>query len=259
MKLHFFSSAAPAAQQLTQELIARYGQTEDLAAADVMVAVGGDGTTLQALQAAIPLRKPVFGLNKGHAGYMQNQADDVGDLLRRIAAAERVVLSPLTATVIDIDGNVKKTFAINEIHICNHQRAQAIYLTVSLDGLERVPRLGGDGLIVATTIGSTGYNKSARGPVLPLGDDLIALTPNNAFTPDRMRAAVIRPCRIDITVIDPAFRQAEVIADTSQLTTAARQITVSLDPSQKFTLLYDPGYSLHEKVMRSQFSTAIPH
>jgi NAD+ kinase len=144
------------------------------------------------------------------------------------------------------------------VHICNHNRAEGIYLRVSIDGEERVPRLGADGLIIATTVGSTGYNKSARGPILPLGDDMIAFTPNNAFTPDRMRASVIRPHPIAIEVLDADYRTADIYTDSALVGEKGKEIHVNLDPAHAYELLFDAGYGLHERVMRTQFSAAMP-
>jgi NAD+ kinase len=255
MKLHFQSSPSPAAQQALRELSARYGQTANAENADAIVALGGDGQTLHALQAGLRLKKPVFGLNFGHVGFLQNLHREGDDLVERIANAEIIILSPLLVRAEFAGGDIRTSFAINEVHICNHNRAQGIYLRVLIDGEERVACLGADGLIISTTIGSTGYNKSARGPILPLGDDLIALTPNNAFVPSAMRSSVIRPYPIIIEVIDPQYRHADVYADTQQVGEEATRISTHLDKSSPYRLLFDQGYSLHEKIMRTQFST----
>jgi len=254
MKIHFQPSPTPSAQQAFQELTRRYGQTASPDDADVIVVLGGDGSTLHSLQDAIRFKKPVFSLNLGHVGFLGNLYREGEDLITRIQNAETIKLSPLHIKATFLNGNIKDDFAINEVHVCNHNRAEGIYLQIIIDGKERVPRLGADGLIISTSVGSTGYNKSARGPILPLGDDIIALTPNNAFAPDRMRASVIRPRPITVGVVDPALRKVDVYADNHLIGETVKEVLVHLDTEQPYQLLFDPGYSLHEKIMRSQFS-----
>ena len=210
------------------------------------------------MQDGIKCKKPVFGLNFGHVGFLQNLHNPDIDLIDRIAKAEPVTLSPLNFTAYFRDDSVRRDFAINEIHVCNHNRAEGIYLRVSVNGEQRINRLGADGLIISTTIGSSGYNKSARGPVLPLGDDMIALTPNNAFIPDRMRSAVIRPYPVTVEVIDSDFRQADLYCDTEKIGEGVTKIEAVLDTSTPYQILFDPGVSLHEKIMRSQFQSPQP-
>ncbi len=254
MQLHFQASPAEQAQQAFRSLTQRYGQTKNVAEADVIVALGGDGQTLHALQDGIRHKKPVIGLNFGRVGFLQNLHQEGSDLIERIEAAEAIELSPLRIEAEFVNGDVKTDFAINEVHVCNHNRAEGIYLRVTIDGKLRVPRMGADGLMIATTVGSTGYNKSARGAILPLGDDIIAFTPNNAFAPDRMRSTVIRPRPIVVEVLDPQFRTADVYADSHLVGETSLKTTINLDTDNRYRLLFDPGYSLHEKVMRTQFS-----
>lgn len=254
MKLHFQASPSEQAQQAFRALTQRYQQEPDPSKADVIVALGGDGQTLHALQDGIRYKKPVFGLNFGRVGFLTNTHHEKDDLRERIAKTEAIELSPLQLKAEFTNGDIRTDFAINEIHICNHNRAEGIYLKVTIDGKERISRLGADGLLIATTLGSTGYNKSARGPVLPLGDDMIAFTPNNAFAPDRMRSSVIRPRPIVVDVIDPKVRKADMYADAHQVGETLCKATINLDPENRYKLLFDPGYSLHEKNMRTQFS-----
>jgi NAD+ kinase len=254
MRLHFQASKAGAAQKALRELTARYGQTKTPRSADCIVALGGDGQTLRALRAGMRYGKPVFGLNFGHTGFLQNLYREHEDLTARIAKAEAIELHPLGAEIRLVNGDIKKTFAINEILICNRNRGQAIYLRVAVDGKERVGRLGGDGLIVATPVGSTGYNRSARGPVLELDEDRIVFTPNNAFLPDRMRAFPMRPRPMTIEVIDPQFRVADVYADSDCVGRKAERIDIALDKTKSYRLLHDPDDTLHERVARMQFS-----
>jgi NAD+ kinase len=232
----------------------RYGQTAEVADADVIVSLGGDGQTLHALQDGIRLKKPVFGLNFGRIGFLQNLHKRDKDLIDRIAASEPIELSPLRVEANFLNGDIRTDFAINEVHICNHNRASITYLRVFIDGRQRIDRMGGDGLIVSTTAGSTSYNKSANGPILPLGDDMIVLTPNNPFTPNGMRPSVIRPALVEVEVIDPEFRSADIYADSHAVGEGCVRTSIGLDRTNRYRLLFDPGYSLHEKIMRTQFS-----
>lgn len=258
MKLYFSVAPTIVAQKAFAALSARYGATKTPQEADVIVALGGDGQALRALQEGVRVKKPVFGLNFGHVGFLQNLYDPDIDLSDRIARAEPVALSPLKFTAHFRDGSIRSDFAINEIHVCNHNRAEGIYLRVSVNNQERIARLGADGLIISTTIGSSGYNKSARGPVLPLGDDMVVLTPNNPFTPDRIRSAVIRPFPITVEVIDPDYRQTDLYCDTQKIGERLDKIDIKLDTGTPYRILFDPGISLHEKIMRSQFQSPQP-
>lgn len=257
MRIHFQASQAAVAQQAFREFTGRYGQTKTPRSADYIVALGGDGQTLRALQAAVRYGKPVFGLNFGHTGFLQNLHKEKEDLTERIAKAEAIQLSPLCVEAKLLNGTVKRTFAINEVLICNRNRGEAIYLRVLVDGEEQTARLGGDGLIIATPVGSTGYNRSARGPVLELDEDRIIFTPNNTFYPDRMRAFPMRPRPMTIEVIDPEFRVADVYADLNCIGRKAEKVDIVLDKGISYKLLFDPGDGLHERVMHIQFSKPV--
>jgi NAD+ kinase len=151
---------------------------------------------------------------------------------------------------------VHEAFAINEAHVCNHHRAGVVFLQVKVGGQVRIPHLSGDGLIISTMIGSTAYNKSARGPILPLGNDLIALTPNNPHTPIGMVSCLIRPSQIEVEVKEPDFRPADLYADAAMIAHDVRHVDVALAPRRAYRLLFDRGVTLHEKIMRTQFATA---
>lgn len=253
MKIHFTASDAPEAQTAFLMFKKAYGQEEDPAKADVFVPFGGDGQTIKTLVLGIKHRKPVMALNRGHLGHLTNVFTETEGLVERIRAAEAVELSPLRINATFLSGDIRTDFAINEANVCHDFQGEAIYLRVFLDGVERLRKLGADGILISTTIGSTAYNKSARGPILPLGDDMLAFTPNNAFVPDRMRACVIRPAPIRIEVHDPTFRKAQMLADSRLIGTGLKEVSINLDTKNKFTLLFDRGYSLSEKVMRTQF------
>jgi len=258
MKIHFTAPPWPQQQEALNRYIARYGHTHRADEADVIVALGGDGHMLRALISNIYLNKPVYGLNFGHAGYLSNRNDALQDLVARVESAERITLSPLHVEATLTNNVMRRAFAINEIHICNHRRQELIYMRVDIDGEEVVSRLGADGLIISTTIGSTGYNKSARGPILPLGDDMIAFTPNNAFVPDRLRACVLRPAPISVDIMDPDFRRADVYADFLDVGKSACKVNIRLDTEHPYTLLFDRSNALHKKIMSSQFPKLTP-
>ncbi|MDD3371017.1 MAG: NAD(+)/NADH kinase [Alphaproteobacteria bacterium] len=257
MSYYFSASPAPQAQDAYKKFKNHYGQADSPADADCLISLGGDGQTIKVLQLGIAHQKPVMGINFGHVGHFQNihkPDSDYKYLDERIKEAEVVELSPLKVTAEFLSGDIVTAFAINEATICNdNSTGQAIYLRISIDDIERIARLGGDGLIVATTAGSTGYNKSAHGPILPLGDDLLALTPSNPFEPAYQQPAVIRPRPIRVDVLTPDLRKAKVLADVNLLGLDTRVVDIELDPTHKYRLLYDKGYSLYEKVMRSQF------
>ena len=202
MKFYFQASHAEVAQEAFQVLSKRYGQQLSPAEADVIVPIGGDGEALKALQLAIEFKKPVYGINLGHVGFLQNIYRKNKNLEKSIRAAEATELSPLRVEAYLLDGSVKKAFAVNEVQICNHNRASIINLHVDINEKEHIKKLGGDGLIISTTVGSTGYNKAAGGTMLPLGDDIIALTPNNPFNPP-LKSETIRPGHILVKVLDP--------------------------------------------------------
>jgi len=252
MKFHFFASPTASAQEALDKLIKRYNQCA-IENADIVVSLGGDGTAIDAIKMSITHKKPVYALNYGHVGHLTNHHQENEDLYDLVNKAEKIELSPLRVEVTDIHGDIKTAFGINEIHVCNRHRGRGIYLSVSIDGILRLPKLGADGLIVSTTLGSTGYNKSARGPILPLGDDLLSFTPNNAFNPDRLRSSVLRPAPIDIEVHEPEFRIADVYADSNEIMTNVRRVKIELSRAHPFSLLFDPRYSLTERIMRTQF------
>ncbi|MDD3029025.1 MAG: NAD kinase [Alphaproteobacteria bacterium] len=252
MKIYFSASDAPEAQKALGSFTKYYRQAS-LEEADVIVSLGGDGQATQDLLTAIKTKKPIFGINYGHVGHFMNARKGIKGLRERIRSAEAIELSPLRVEATFIGGDIKTDFAVNEVQVCNDNRGQGINLCVYIDGIKRIPNLGADGVMVATTIGSTGYNKSAHGSALPLGDDLLAFTPNNAYRPECIHPTVIRPKPIRVEVLDAPYRKADVYADSRLLGKGASDVRISLDTNKKYKLLFDPGFSLHEKVMRTQF------
>ena len=220
--------------------------------ADVIVALGGDGAMLDTLRRRFDDGKPVYGMHLGTVGFLMNDFHADG-LPERIEAAERATLSPLRMQATDLDGTVHRAMAINEISLLR-QTAQSARLKIIVDGRVRMEELVCDGLMVATPAGSTAYNLSAHGPILPLGAKLLALTPVSAFRPRRWRGALLKAeARVDIEVVAPDRRPVSASADNEEVRNIAK-VTVETDPSRTLKVLFDPGHALDERILREQFA-----
>lgn len=248
--LSFLSSGTPEATTALEVLSERYGQVEP-EHADVLVALGGDGLMLQVLHKTMGWRKPIYGMNRGTVGFLMNEFSSEG-LLERVAAAERSIVHPLVMTAIALDGSQSTARAINEVYMWR-QSYQACKLRVMIDGKERMAELIADGLMVATPAGSTAYNLSANGPILPLNAPLMALTPISAFRPRRWRGALL-PDRASVTVevLEPEKRPVAATADQFEVKQVSR-IDIRMDHAMGLVLLHDPGHSLDERILREQF------
>lgn len=252
MRITFLASKAPAAAQALASLTARYGQSP-LHQAEVVVALGGDGFMLETLHAIDPTDLPVFGLNRGTVGFLMN-ADSMNgeDLIARITAARTQPIHPLEARITDTSGVERTLLAINDVSLLR-QGPQAANLRVSIDGQERIDNLMCDGILVATPAGSTAYNLSANGPILPIGANVLALTPLAAFRPRRWRGAVIPETScVCIETLDPQKRPILASADSQSVNAVAR-IEVRLRTDKAFTLLFDPDQDLARRVLSEQF------
>lgn len=250
-RLHFRASDTPDAQGALRELIARYGQTP-ASMADVIVALGGDGFMLNTLHETMHLSAPVYGMNRGTVGFLMNEF--VGeDLPGRLAAAERYVIHPLKMRATTVHGLTSEALAINEVSLLR-QTYQASRLRISVDGRERMPLLICDGVIVATPAGSTAYNLSAHGPILPLEAGIMALTPVAAFRPRRWRGAILpRTAQVVIDVLDPEKRPVLAVADSTEVRQVAR-VEVGFLNSVDIAILFDSGHGLSERLLREQFA-----
>lgn len=248
--LAFLASTAPEAQLAAKRLSRFYGDN-DPNEADVVVALGGDGFMLQTLHRFLGTEKPIYGMNRGSVGFLMNEFREDG-LAERIAAAERSVVHPLNMRAIDNEGRRVEARALNEVSLLR-QSYQAAKLEISIDGQVRLPELVADGVLVATPTGSTAYNFSANGPILPLNAPLIALTPISAFRPRYWRGALL-PDRAHITirVLEPEKRPVAAVADHFE-TRNAIEITIAMDRSINLVMLHDPGHSLDERILREQF------
>ena len=250
-RIAFVAASFDAAQVALAELEARYGNVP-VADADVIVALGGDGFILQTMRRYIDTQLPFFGMNRGSIGFLMNTYAVEG-LRDRIASAQAVELHPLRMTAHKRDGETHESLAINEVSLLR-QTYQAAKLRIFIDGVERLPELICDGALVSTPAGSTAYNLSAHGPIIPLGTDLLALTPISAFRPRRWRGALLRRTAcVTFEILEPEKRPVSAVADDTEIRNVDR-VDVVEDPSQTLRLLFDPESSMEERILKEQFS-----
>lgn len=220
--------------------------------ADVIVALGGDGFMLQTLHKYLGRGVPIFGLNRGSVGFlMNNYAAD--DLPGRVAAAVPVDLHPLRMTATDIAGETIEALAINEVSLLRQTR-QTAKIGVSVDSVERLAELNCDGVILATPAGSTAYNLSAYGPIIPLGAGVLALTPISAFRPRRWRGALLpHGAVVDLTILQAEKRPVSAVADHFEVRDVAH-VRIREDRDVSLTLLFDAEHNLEERILKEQFA-----
>ncbi len=249
--LHFTASPRPEAQEALRRLRHTYGDVGE-SLADVIVALGGDGHMLETLRKRFGDNKPVYGMNRGTIGFMLNEYREEG-LPERLAHAESVKIRPLLMTCATVRGEKHEHRAINEVSLLR-QTAQMPRIRISVDGAVRMEELFGDGVLIATPAGSTGYNFSAHGPILPIGSNVLALTPINPFRPRRWPSAVLpHTAKVTLEVLDPTFRPVSATADNVEVRDVT-QVEVREDSSVALTMLFDEGHALDEKVLREQFA-----
>lgn len=249
-RLAFVAGPTAAARSARARLEKRFGSVPP-AQADIVVALGGDGLMLQTLHRQIHRRTPIYGMNLGTIGFLMNTFKEAG-LLQRLRRARQVSLTPLRMLAINTRGSVHEVIAINEVSLLRSSR-QTARIAVSVDGRKRLPELYCDGVLVATPAGSTAYNLSAHGPILPLGAGLLALTPINAFRPRRWRGALLpRHAKVELTVLDSRKRPVAAAADSVEIANVAR-VTVTEATDIDLTLLFDPEHDLEERILKEQF------
>lgn len=247
----FQASSAPTALAALAELTARYGQTP-LERADVIVALGGDGFMLQTLHEQHVTGLPVYGMNCGTVGFMMNSYVVEG-LIERVAAAEETVIHPLHMRAITAAGEVAEALAINEVSMLR-AGPQAAKLAIYVDGKLRLDELVCDGALVCTPAGSTAYNYSAHGPILPISSDVLALTAVAAFRPRRWRGALVpRTSVVRLEVLDPDKRPVMADADSRQVENVV-SVEIRTEPAVSHRLLFDPGHGLEERLLAEQFA-----
>jgi len=240
----------PEARQALARLTRRYGNVPP-AKADVVVALGGDGLMLRTLHRLMNSGKPIYGMHRGTVGFLMNEYDE-RNLRERLAAAETTIIHPLVMRARDTKNRLYIHRAINEVSLFR-QTYQVARLAIFVDGKERLSELMGDGVLVATPAGSTAYNLSAQGPIIPINASLLALTPISPFRPRRWRGALL-PDRAHVTVkvIDAERRPVAAVADHTEVR-SVREVEVRMDDTVSIKMLFDPGHSLDERILREQF------
>lgn len=250
-KICVLGSDAPAAKAGVAELRARYGHVP-AEEADVVVALGGDGFMLQTLHAIMELKVPVYGMNRGSVGFLMNDYS-CDDLPEKLANAIPACINPLCMIATDDEGRSHKALAINEVALYR-QRHQAAKIRVKVDDKVMLEELICDGILAATPAGSTAYNLSAHGPILPIRSNTMALTPISAFRPRRWRGALLMlDNRVDFEVLEGEKRPVAATADHFEVRHVCH-VSVAAAPEIEKKLLYDPGHELEERLLREQFT-----
>jgi NAD+ kinase len=250
-RIAFVASAGEEAQAALAQLVDLYGNCEP-ADADVVVALGGDGLMLQTLHQQMRTGKPIYGMHRGTVGFLMNEFSP-HDLRARLSAARETLINPLLMRATDVHGAVHIHHAINEVALFR-QTNQAVRLRILIDEHERMPELIADGILVATPAGSTAYNLSVQGPILPINAALLALTPISAFRPRRWRGALLpNAAYVVIEVLEGGKRPTAAAADHDEVRDVSR-VEVLSDKTISMRMLFDPGHSLEERILREQFA-----
>ncbi len=250
-RIAFLASDVKVAQIARDSLVKLYGNAAPRDA-DVVVALGGDGFMLHTLHNMQHLDTPVYGMNRGTIGFLMNEFHE-DDLMERLAAAEEEVINPLAMQAMDQSGKLHEALAINEVSLLR-AGPQAARLKISVDGRVRMPELVCDGALLSTPAGSTAYNYSAHGPILPIGSDVLALTAIAAFRPRRWRGALLpKIAKVRFDVLDADKRP--VMADADSVSFADIDwVEIRSEPSIQHRILFDPGHGLEERLISEQFT-----
>ena len=249
--ISFVSSDSDPAQRACRRLRKRFGAVSP-ENADVVVVLGGDGTMLETLHHSFDLDIPIYGMNRGTVGFLMNEFREPG-LKKRLDAAQKVELHPLLMEVTTVDGTRAKAYCINEVALLRQTR-QAAKLRISIDKQVRMKELVCDGALIATPAGSTAYNLSAHGPIIPIGAELLALTPISAFRPRRWRGALLpSDVEIQLDIQEPKKRPVSAVADYTEMRDVKR-VKVRQDSDITLTLLFDPEHNLEDRILNEQFT-----
>ncbi len=251
LKIAFMASEVPVALTARGALAARYGDVPP-EEADVIVALGGDGFMLRTLHATQDLPAPVYGMNRGTIGFLMNEYSEV-DLTERLKSAEQAVIHPLVMHAMDQAGRPHHALAINEVSLLR-SGPQAARLRITVDGRLRLAELVCDGVLLATPAGSTAYNYSAHGPILPIGADVLAMTAIAAFRPRRWRGALLaNTAKVRFDVLEPEKRPVMAVADSTSISDID-WVEIWSDPAIEHRILFDPGHGLEERLIAEQFT-----
>jgi NAD+ kinase len=247
----FVDSGDPNAASAAGDLRSRFDHVEP-EMADVIVALGGDGFMLQTLHDYMSRGVPIFGMNLGSVGFLMNEFA-VDDLPARVAAAEAVTVHPLRMYATTADGVTTQAPAINEVSLLRQTR-QTAKIEITIDGVRRMTELTCDGVLVATPAGSTAYNLSAFGPIIPMGAGVLALTAISAFRPRRWRGALLpHDAVVEFTILEPDKRPVSAVADNSEVRHVTH-VRVREDRDVSLTLLFDREHNLEERILKEQFA-----
>jgi NAD+ kinase len=249
-KIAFVASKSEQAEQARDRLAEVYPNVP-VREADLIVALGGDGFMLQSLHRNLARNVPIYGMNQGTVGFLMNAYEEDG-LLERLNRAEASVLHPLRMTVMREAGTEQEALAINEVSLLRQTR-QAAKVRISIDGRVRIPELICDGVLVATPAGSTAYNLSAHGPILPLNAGVLALTPISAFRPRRWRGALLpRQASVKFEILENYKRPVSATADATEIRDVV-EVEVSEARDIALKLLFDAEHNLEERILNEQF------
>ncbi len=249
-KIAFTAARQAPAQEALKRLKAKYDHVP-AAKADVIVALGGDGFMLRTLHRYLKQDVPIYGMNRGSVGFLMNNYSDKA-LKQRINKAEAVAVHPLIMKATDINGKKHTAIAINEVSLLRQTR-MAAKITIQIDGIERMAEMICDGVLIATPAGSTAYNLSAHGPIIPLGAGVLALTPICAFRPRQWGGALLpHDATVTFDILDPEKRKVSAVADYTEIRRVAT-VTIMEDRSRTITMLHDPEHNFEERILKEQF------
>ncbi|MDD2875979.1 MAG: NAD kinase [Acidiphilium sp.] len=250
-KIHFAAAATDQAHAAREKLVARYGTTPP-EAADVVVALGGDGLMLETIHRMLAYHLPVYGMNCGSVGFLMNDFSEA-DLPDRISRAHGNDIHPLRMHAVTSTGAVEEALAFNEVSLLRQMR-QAAKIRIVIDGKIRLPELICDGVLISTPAGSTAYNLSAHGPIVPLTANLLPLTPISAFRPRRWRGALLpSTSEVLFEILEPEKRPVSAVADFTEVRRVV-SVAASEDRSVCARILSDPDRALSERIIREQFT-----
>jgi NAD+ kinase len=249
-RIAFLASPIPEAHEALDQLAARYGNVAP-ESAQVIVALGGDGFMLQTLHRLMQAGTPIYGMHRGTVGFLMNEFH-LEQLHERLAAAHVTVIHPLLMRARNQDGDEVEHHAFNEVSLYR-QTYQAAHLRILIDGEERLRELVADGVLLATPAGSTAYNLSAQGPIIPINAPLMALTPISPFRPRRWHGALLPDsAHVRVEVLEPEKRPVAAVADHDEVR-SVDAVDIQMDHSISMQMLFDPDHSLDERILREQF------